>query len=263
MSFMYRLLGKIGTQIIETWRFIKGHSLFCLNVVSKGIFSKYSYSPAVRMSILRQIYFSGIELTVIITIAALLLGMTLVGLISKVLFFLDVNPNIGPILTVVIIRITGPAISGILIILRTSTTLLVDIGMMKFNKEITSIQAMNIDPDIYLYYPRIVASVVSMVVLAIYFSALSIIGGYLLLSFQLNTSLDYVLSQIFGTINFSDVATFVFKTILIGFTAASIPIYIAKSMQNSQTALIKGMQKAMLGIFFTFVIIIILGEILI
>ncbi len=135
--------------------------------------------------------------------------------------------------------------------------------MMKSNREIKALEVMNIDPYIYIYFPRIAASVVSMVVLSIYFSTVAIIGGYTLLSFQSNTSLDYVLSQIVSTITFSDVATFTFKTVLIGFIAASIPIYIAQSMQNSRTALIQGMTNAMIGIFFTFIIIIILGEVFI
>ena len=112
---MYKLLYKIGSNVIAIGNFFKGHSLFCLQVSSKGIFSKYSYSPAVHMAVLKQIYFSGFELIVIMTITALLLGMTLVGTITKVLIALDAAPNIGPILTTVIIRITGPLISGILI----------------------------------------------------------------------------------------------------------------------------------------------------
>ena len=256
---MYKLLYKIGSNVITVGSFFKGHSLFCLQVSSRGIFSKYAYSPAVQKALIKQIYFSGF----IMTITALLLGMTFVGTITKVLIALDAAPNIGPILTTVIIRITGPLISGILIILRTSTTLLVDVGMMKYNREIKALEAMNIDPYIYLYFPRVLASVVSMVVLSIYFSTLAIIGGYTLLSFQSNTSLDYVLSQIVSTISMSDVATFAFKTVLIGFIAASIPIYIAQKMQNSQTALIQGMMSSMIGIFFTFIIIIILGEVFI
>ncbi len=219
---MYKLLYKIGSNVITVGSFFKGHSLFCLQVSSRGIFSKYAYSPAVQKALIKQIYFSGFELIVIMTITALLLGMTFVGTITKVLIALDAAPNIGPILTTVIIRITGPLISGILIILRTSTTLLVDVGMMKYNREIKALEAMNIDPYIYLYFPRVLASVVSMVVLSIYFSTLAIIGGYTLLSFQSNTSLDYVLSQIVSTISMSDVATFAFKTVLIGFIAASI-----------------------------------------
>lgn len=260
---MYKLLYRIGSIVIAVGKFFKGHSLFCLQVSSKGIFSRYSYSPAVQMAVFKQIYYSGIELIVIMTITALILGMTLVGIITKVLFALDAAPNIGPVLTTVIIRITGPLVSGILIILRTSTTLLVDVGMMKSNREIKALEVMNIDPYVYLYFPRIAASVVSMVVLSIYFSTLAIIGGYILLSFQSNTSLDYILSQIVSTITFSDVATFTFKTVLIGFIAASIPIYIAQNMQNSRTALIQGMTSAMIGIFFTFIIILILGEVFI
>lgn len=83
--------------------------------------------------------------------------------------------------------------------------------MMKFNREIKALEAMNIDPYIYLYFPRVLASVLSMVVLSTHFSALAIIGGYTLLSFQSNTSLDYILSQIVATISMSDIATFVLK----------------------------------------------------
>lgn len=260
---MYKLLYKIGCNVIESGKFIKGHSLFCLQVSSKGLFSKYSYSPAVRAAVLKQIYFSGVELILIITIAALLLGVVFVGITSKILFNLDVNPNIGPILTTGIIRIMGPLVCGVMIILRTSTTLLVDIGMMRFNKEINALEAMNIDPYVYLYYPRILACVVSMVTLSIYFSALALIGGYLFIGFQLNTSLDYILSQVLITITFSDIATFIFKTIIIGFIAASIPIYISQKLQNSSSALIQGVTSSMMGIFFTFICIMVLGEIFI
>ena len=55
-------------------------------------------------------------------------------------------------------------------------------------------------------------------------------------------------------------ATFTFKTVLIGFIAASIPIYIAQNLQSHQTAIIQGMMSAMIGIFFTFIIIIVFGE---
>lgn len=260
---MYRLLHNIGSNVISAGRFVKGHSLFCLQVSSKGIFNKYAYSPVVQANILKQVYFSGFELITIMTITALLLGMTLVGGITKILFALDSAPNIGPILTTIIIRITAPFICGILLILRTSTTLLVDVAMMKFNREIKALEVMNIDPYIYLYFPRVLASVISMVVLSVYFSSLAIIGGYTLLSFQSNTSLDYVLSQIVSTISLSDIANFTFKTVLIGFIVASIPIYTAQKMQNSQTTLIQGMMSAMIGIFFTFIIIIILGEVFI
>lgn len=260
---MYKFLFKLGHNVLEIWKFFKGHSIFCIQVTVKGLFSKYTYSPAVKTSTLRHIYFSGVELFSTMTIAALILGMAIVGLISKALLSIDATPNIGSLLTTVIIRITGPFICGIFIILRTSTTLLVDIGMMKFNRELQTLETMNIDPYVYLYFPRILACIVSMVVLSIYFSFLSIIGGYMLLSYQLNTTLDYILFQVLATISFSDIATFVFKTVLIGFIAASIPIYTAKQLQKSQTALIKGMMSAMVGIFFTFIVIVILGEVLI
>ena len=259
---MINYLYKVGATFIDIANFTYGHSKFCLRVSVRGVLSSRVFNPAVFAITLRQIYFTGVELFYIMTFVALILGAAIVGSLTKFTIALGIKESIGSILTLTIIRMVGPLISGLLIILRSSTSLIVEIGMMKYNREIKSIQAMGIDPFIYVYFPRVFASLISTFVLSTYFVVVSIIGGYILLSFQLDTTLDSILGQVIYNISFSDVFCFLFKTILIGFLAASIPIYTALEIGGSPTDMIKSFVYGMIRLFFFFIIILVIGELI-
>lgn len=257
---MTNFIYKIGATFIDIWNFFLGHSKFCVRVCIRGLSGSALFNPAVFGVVIRQVYFTGVELFYIMTFTALILGMAIVGNLTKLMTALGVKESIGSILTLVIIRMVGPMVSGLLIILRTSSSFIVEIGMMKYNREIKSVQAMGIDPYAYIYFPRVLATLISMLVLSTYFVVVSIIGGYTLLSFQLDTSLDSILRQVISYITFSDVFAFLFKTILIGFIAASIPIYTALEMSENSTDVIKSFVFGMIRLFFFFIIILVLGE---
>lgn len=257
---MIRYLYKIGATVIDIANFTVGHSKFCIRVCVRGILGSKMSNPAVFSTTIRQIYFTGVQLFYIMTVVALILGMAIVGNLTKLTTLLGVKESIGSLLTIIIIRMVGPLVAGLLIILRTSTSFIVEIGMMKYNREIKAVQAMGIDPYTYIYFPRVLATLVSMIVLSTYFVVVSIIGGYTLLSFQLDTTLDSILGQVVYNISFSDVFCFLFKTILIGFIAASIPIYTAIEMSVSSTDIIKSFVFGMIRLFFFFIIILIVGE---
>lgn len=257
---MIKYVYRIGATFIDIARFTAGHSKFCVRVCVRGLRGSSIFNPAVFSATVRQIYFTGVELFYITTFAALMVGMAIVGNLTKLTITFGVKESIGPLLTTVIIRWVGPLVAGLLIILRTSTSFIVEIGMMKYNREIKAVQAMGIDPYVYIYFPRVAASLISMFVLSTYFVVISIIGGYTLLSFQLDTTLDSVLKQVVYNISFSDVFTFLFKTVFIGFLAASIPIYTALDISSSQTDVIKSFVFGMMRLFFFFIIVLILGE---
>ena len=259
---MYNFAFGIGAEIINLFNFFVGHGKFCAKVCAHGIFGSHLLNPAVFMVTMRQVYFAGVELIYIMTFAAFALGALIVGGLSKTLTLLGAKDSIGLMLIIVIIRSAAPTITGILLVLRTSTALLMEIGLMKYNRELVALEAMNIDPYRYVYFPRVLASVLSMVVLATYFSVLSIIGGYALLSFQLDVALDSLLKQVIYEISLSDIGSFLFRTVFIGFLIGSIPIYTALGAKGAQTDIIKSFVYGMVRLFFAFIIVFALGELI-
>lgn len=260
--YMLNFVYNIGSNVLNIVIFVGGYSRFCVRVCWRGLFGGKLFNPAVRMIAFRQIYFSGVELFWTLTFTSLILGMAIVGGLSKLLITLGAKGSIGYVLTVVIIRSAAPIVTGLLLVLRSSTTTLVEVALMKFNRELISVDAMDIDPYIYIYFPRILAGVVSMLVLSTYFTVVSIVGGYTLLSFQLDTTLDSILSQVIYDISLLDVVSFLFQSTLIGFVAMSIPIYTAIESENSQTDILKSFVYGMMRLFFAFVTIVVLGELI-
>ena len=259
---MYNFVFNLGAAIIDIVNFFVGHSKFCIKVCVRGIIGSKFTNPAVNMVIIRQIYFAGVELFYIMTFISLIIGMAIVGGLSKFLILVGANDSIGSVLLTVIIRSAAPIVTGLLLVLRTSTALLMEVGLMKHNRELIALDAMNIDPYIYVYFPRVLASVVSMVVLSTYFSLLSIIGGYVLLSFQLDTTLDSILGQVIYVINLSDIISFLFQTVTIGFIIGSMPIYTAISTKGVQTDIIKSFVYGMIRLFIAFILIVIVGGVI-
>ena len=259
---MYNFVFNLGAAIINLVNFFVGHSKFCIKVCVRGIIGSKFINPAVNMAIVRQIYFAGVELFYIMTFISIVVGIAIVGELSKFLILVGAKESIGTVLLTVIIRSAAPIITGLLLMLRTSTAILMEVGLMKHNRELIALDAMNIDPYIYVYFPRILAGVISMVVLSTYFSLISIMGGYILLSFQLDTTLDSILGQVVYEINLSDVLSFLFQTVLIGFLIGSIPIYTAISTKGVQTDIIKSFVYGMIRLFLAFILIVILGQII-
>ncbi len=260
---MYRFIYNFGLSVIDIYDFIIGHSKFSIKVCVRGVLGSKFTNPAVNMMIVRQIYFIGVELLMKMTFVSLLLGMVIVGGLSQFLITVGATEYIGTMLITVIIRYAAPIVIGILLMLRSSTALTFEMGLMKHNREIIALEAMNIDPYIYVYFPRVFAFIVSMVVLSTYFSVLSIIGGYFLLSFQLDTTLDSILKQVLYEINLQDIGRFLFKVILLGFLLASIPIYTAISTAGAHSDIIKSFVFGMMRLFIGFTIVMILGDIII
>lgn len=259
---MYNIIHNFGISLINIYDFFVGHSKFAIKVCIRGILGSKFTNPAVNMIIFRQIYYAGVELIFILTFLSLLLGIVLVGQISQFLITLGANESIGSMLVAVVIRYAAPITTGILLILRTASALFIEIGLMKHNRELISLEAMNIDPYIYVYFPRVFACIIANVVLSVYFAVISIIGGYILLSFQLDTTLDSILRQFIYEIRLLDILKFLFKTTISGFIIASIPIYTAISVTGTQTDIIKSIVYGMIRLFIGFILVIVIGDLI-
>ncbi len=259
---MHEILFKIGSYVIKQYKFAIGYFQFSWLIIRRAFNVKLLVNPAVFNNIIRQTNFAGVELVGLVTIFSLVIGMLAVGGIGRLLIFLNIKETIGFMLTMVIIRTAAPIIVGLLLTLRSSTAFIIEIGQMKSNNEIKTLEAMDIDLFDYVYLPRVVASMVSMIALSTYFAVVAIVGGYVLISFQLDTTLGSIIGQIIYDIRLVDMLSFGVKTVLIGFMVASIPIYTAlKITQESTIDSIKSFKYGMIRIFVAFIAVIVISEV--
>jgi len=244
---------KIGKFTVESFITFTEFIGFSYTVL-KRLFKFKIFNPAVRLVFFRQIYFTGVQILNIFVIISFIMGLVFVGFLTQFLIRLNAYQEIGQVLSMLIIRELAPLISIIMLALRSSTAVSAEIAVMNITGETNTLKMYGIDLIDYLYIPRILAGLISLLCLSSFFTLFSLAGAYFLLSIQLGEDFVYILNVILDYISFSDILCFLYKSLLYGFILMAIPIFTSKNVKSANTeipiALLKGMMRLFYGIIF-------------
>jgi phospholipid/cholesterol/gamma-HCH transport system permease protein len=114
-----------------------------------------------------------------VSVIGLLIGATIVIQTSIMVPAAD-GELLGKILVAVVLRELAPLITAIIVAGRSGTAIATELGNMKVNYEIFALSSLGIDPPRFIVMPRIVASVVSVVVLMVYFTVVAVLAAALI-----------------------------------------------------------------------------------
>ncbi|MGD9808458.1 MAG: MlaE family ABC transporter permease [Deferribacterales bacterium] len=258
---MKQIIRKLGKWAIDSAIFYYGYVNFTINFI-KGCFNIRLLNPSVKLVIFRQVYFTGVQILPMFSLISIVIGLALVGGLTNFLVQFGAQDRVGDILVLVTVKQLAPIVVAILLTLRSSTAVTAEIALMKMNNEIETLKSLSINPFVYLYIPRILSGVVCMGALATIFVYISIIGGYLILSFNLNISFDFLIQTIFDAFNFKIVLVFLIKVLLMGYFVMSIPIYTALQVGNAVTEIPIALLKGMLRLFYALILVEVLGALI-
>jgi phospholipid/cholesterol/gamma-HCH transport system permease protein len=86
--------------------------------------------------------------------------------------------SLGLIVNLALVRELGPVVTGLLFAGRAGTSLTAEIGLMKAGEQLAAMELMAIDQKERVLAPRLIGGIVAMPILAILFSAVGILGAY-------------------------------------------------------------------------------------
>lgn len=130
--------------------------------------------------LIEQMYRVGVLTLPVIIVAALFVGMVLALQGYNTLVDFGAESSLGLLLALSLIRELGPVLAGLLFAGRAGAALTAEIGLMKATEQLAGMEMMAVDPVWRVLLPRFLAGVISVPLLAILFTAVGIIGGYLL-----------------------------------------------------------------------------------
>lgn len=129
-------------------------------------------------SLRAQLFYVGVQSTLIIVVSALFIGMV-VGLQGyHTLEKFGATTQLGQLLALSIARELGPVISALLFAGRAGSALTAEIGLMKATEQLDSMDMMGVDPLGRVIYPRFWAGMIALPMLSFIFSAVAVFGGY-------------------------------------------------------------------------------------
>ena len=222
-------------------------------VVWKGLQPR-TWNHPFRNVVARQILFTGYEATGFVSLIALLSGVLAVVEAQIWLGKLGQTALIGPVLVTVLVRELGPLLTNFAVIARSGTAISTELANMKVNGEVRALDAMGLDPFVYLVMPRVIGVAASVFCLSVVFCTVSFLGGFacLWLMDAGGLSMSLFFSNVVGALGPADVVILLAKSLLpgmltgaccceeglsVGHAVTEVPIAAARGVIRSIAAL--------------------------
>jgi phospholipid/cholesterol/gamma-HCH transport system permease protein len=173
-----------------------------------------------------QIHFIGNYSLVIIAVSGLFVGFVLGLQGYYTLNKYGSEQALGLLVALSLTRELGPVVTALLFAGRAGTSLTAEIGLMKAGEQLSAMEMMAVNPLQRVIAPRFWAGVIAMPVLAAIFSAVGVIGGYIVGVRMIGVDEGAFWSQMQGGVDiWQDVANGVIKSVVFGFAVTFIALY--------------------------------------
>jgi phospholipid/cholesterol/gamma-HCH transport system permease protein len=173
-----------------------------------------------------QIHFIGNYSLVIIAVSGLFVGFVLGLQGYYTLNKYGSEQALGLLVALSLTRELGPVVTALLFAGRAGTSLTAEIGLMKAGEQLSAMEMMAVNPLQRVLAPRFWAGVIAMPVLATIFSAVGIIGGYIVGVQLIGVDEGAFWSQMQAGVDiWKDIANGVIKSIVFGFAVTFIALF--------------------------------------
>lgn len=176
--------------------------------------------------LLKELHSVGVKSLLIILVSGLFVGMVLglQGYITLAKF--SAEESLGVMVSMSLVRELGPVVTALLFAGRAGSALTAEIGLMKSTEQLSGMEMMAVDPIHRIIAPRFLAGFLSMPMLAAMFSAIGIIGGYLVGTGMLGVDEGAYWSQMQASVDWNgDIINGIIKSLVFGFVVTWIAVY--------------------------------------
>ena len=172
-----------------------------------------------------QIHFLGNYSLAIIAVSGLFVGFVLSLQGYYTLQRYGSSEALGLLVALSLVRELGPVVSALLFAGRAGTSLTAEIGLMKAGEQLSAMDLMAVDPVQRILAPRFWAGVITMPLLAAVFSAVGIIGGWMVGVLMIGVDAGAFWSQMQGGVDvWKDLGNGVVKSIVFGVTVTFVAL---------------------------------------
>lgn len=208
-----------------------------------------SYNPAMRMVLVKQIYFTAVEIIPLFIVMAILFGSVIIGVVIYLATEYSLQEHIGSIIVKFVVDEFAPFFTALLISLRSGAAINSEIAVMKVNKELNSLSSYKIDLIDYLFLPRIISGIFSITSLSILFAIIMLNSGFFFAFFYMDMDFYTYKYLIISSVEIGDIFVLLLKGLAFGLVSMLIPIYSGLKTQNSYTAIPISVLNGMIMLF--------------
>ena len=172
-----------------------------------------------------QIHFLGNYSLAIIAVSGLFVGFVLGLQGYYTLQRYGSSEALGLLVALSLVCELGPVVTALLFAGRAGTSLTAEIGLMRAGEQLSAMEMMAVDPVRRILAPRFWAGVITMPLLAAVFSAVGVIGGWIVGVVMIGVDHGAFWSQMQGGVDvWRDVGNGVVKSVVFGITVTFVAL---------------------------------------
>ncbi len=234
MNFVIAPVTSIGRFAIDQLELIGGLGYLILDAIKAtrhGLFKARAWRFAWR-NLWQQMDRVGVRSIPIVCLVMLCIGSILAFQMAPVLRDFGLVVRVADIISVAVFRELGPLTSAIVLTGFAGASIAAEMGTMVVSEEIEALQALAIDPIRFLVVPRVLATVVMMVCIAVVGDLMGILGGMLVSYGFLGIGMRQYLVHTFDIINVRHFVTGLIKAGVFGLIISSLACYLGLGVRG-------------------------------
>jgi len=203
---------------------------FFLEVSSLTLFTlrffKEVFKPPYEINeLMKQSFLIGYKSLPLISITAFIMGLVLTIQSRPTLARFGAESLLPAMVAVSIIREIGPAISALIFAGKVGSGIGAELASMNVTEQIDAMQVSGTNPFKYLVVTRVVSATLMLPLLVIFADAVGLVGSFVGVNLRGDVSSYLFFSQVFRSLDFSDLLPAVVKTFFFGFAIGLIGSY--------------------------------------
>ena len=203
---------------------------FFLEVSSLTLFTlrffKEVFKPPYEINeLMKQSFLIGYKSLPLISITAFIMGLVLTIQSRPTLARFGAESLLPAMVAVSIIREIGPAISALIFAGKVGSGIGAELASMNVTEQIDAMQVSGTNPFKYLVVTRVVSATLMLPLLVIFADAVGLVGSFVGVNLRGDVSSYLFFSQVFRSVDFSDLLPAVVKTFFFGFAIGLIGSY--------------------------------------
>jgi len=226
LLFPLTVLGKIALSTLET---IGGVGYLLRDVsgqIRRALFSKRGRRLG-WANLWAQMDRVGFRSIPIVSLVLLCIGSILSLQMAPILKDFGVVETVADIISVAMFRELGPLVSAIVLTGFAGASIAAEMGTMVVSEEIEALEAGAIQPVRFLVVPRVIATTIMMICIAMVGDLVGVAGGMLTAHFVLGVSIPQYLTHTFHTIlKMQDFVTGLIKAGVFGMLISALACYL-------------------------------------
>jgi phospholipid/cholesterol/gamma-HCH transport system permease protein len=208
-------IGKLGQVVWRQWDELRYAAavigtVLCLSVQPR------SWARTARNLFARQVLAVGVEPLGFVCAVAAFVGISVVVQLAFWTGKAGQSQMLGPLLVAVVARELGPLLTNVIVIVRSSSAMATELGVLKINGDVRMLEAEGNDPFLSLVMPRVLGVSVSTFCLTIVFILVALASGYLFGAWLGTGSRDvwFFTNTVLNALHPQDIVSILAKSIL-------------------------------------------------